>query len=312
MKSVLKKIAFFLALLFSAIFCFYSINQYLFDRYVPLIEKDKSILAMGMSFSQFALNDSLIPSFENASMKGRTGLGIYLSTKKICVANPHLEAVIVDFSVLHTLIYRDYKFFLPIFAASEFYGIYPLANWQDLKAYPLNYKEYFTNQVREEWVPNWTYVRKAMGLDPLDSSDNWPYRGSYSPQEGVHLEDLDEWISRLKRMQAYAGDSAVFSTTDLSYMDSLVYFGREEDLDLFVFCAPIHRELTGLLPPHYFKAYEEKKKWLRQTEGVHLLEFDTLQVEDDYFYNHSHLNKQGAEWISPLVAREIELKMDKR
>jgi hypothetical protein len=306
MKGILKKISLFSVLLFSAILCFYGFNQYLFKKYVPVVDQDKSILAMGMSFSQFALNDSLIPGFENASMKGRTGLGIYLSIRKMTEANPHVRAVLVDFSPLHTLIYRDYKFFLPIFAPSEFHSIYPLANLQDLRAYPLNYKEYFINQVREEWVPNWTYLRKALGLDSVDSPDNWPYRGSFSPQDGVHLDGLEEWINRLERMQAYAGDSAVFSNIDLTYMDSLVHFCQKNELELFVFCAPIHEELTGLLPPHYFTSYNEKKAWLQGAEEVRLLEFDTLRIEDDYFYNHSHLNRQGSDWISPMVAAEIQ------
>ncbi len=286
----------------------YALNQYLFKTINPVIAPEHTRVSCGVSFSQFSLSDSIIPNFRNASMKGRSGLGVYLATKRIIENNPHVNTIICDASVLGLPAYRDYKFFLSFFAPSEFEGSYPLAGWNDFRAYPINYKYFFKNQMRNEWVPNWRYLKNLFHEKYGFFDFELPYVGSYSPHEGNLLEGSKRvFEKRLKQMQNLTGETAPMSEIDVHYTDSLVRYCAEQDVDLVFYCAPVHKDFQTIIPIEYHQKFKEGLDFLEAQEHVDVLDFSNFDFPDDYFYNVNHLNVKGAQIISRMIRDSLEL-----
>lgn len=281
---------------------FYALNQYLFQKIVPELSEDDRIVSCGVSFSQFSLSDSIIPHFRNASMKGKSGLGIYLTAQKIIENNSQVEALICDASILGLPIYRDYKFYLPVFAPSEFETVYPLIAWKDIRTYPINYKYFFKSQMRNEWVPNWRYIKNFLHNTFGCFDFQLPYIGNYAPQTGNHLEGSRKVFSkRLKQMQGLTGETAPMSTIDVHYTDSLVQYCQQKEVNLIFYCAPVHHEFISLIPSEYRTKFKESLNLLENQPGVKVLNFSDLDLDDDCFFNANHLNNKGAEIVSKMM-----------
>lgn len=306
MKKFKKNLLRILGLL--AIFCglSYVMNQYLFRTTLPIVPEDKTVVSCGVSFSQFALNDKEIPNFKNYSMKGRTGLGIYKAVQALVENNPHLEAVVLDFAILAVSKYRDYKFFLPVFAPSEFYNVYPLTDFFDLKAYPLNYKYYLKNQMRYEWVPNLEYLEIRLERLKGDKNETFPYLGHYDPHDGVNLDKLNEWSRRLKQMQRLSGEEAPLSEIDFTYTDSIYNYLRKKDVEMVIFCPPMHEDIMEILPVEYIILFDQIVDEMEEREKLHLLDFSNFELRDSFFFNHTHVNRKGSELISHAFARKLK------
>lgn len=289
------------------LFCLlsYAFNQYLFNRIGPNLAADAKIVSCGVSMSQFALSDSLIRDFENLSVKGRSGLGVYKTAKMLVQHNPQIEYLVMDFSILGMALYRDYKFFLPVFAPNEFYNVYPLTTWRDLSAYPLNYKYYIKNQMRYEWVPNLEYIEAALASSFSFFDADLPYLGHFDPHYGTHLDNLDEWKNRLKQMQRLSGETAPMSKIDISYTDSIAQFAEREKIGLVIFCPPVHADAQGILPEPYHDAFAH---FIHQAEsrGHQVFDFTDFALADSLFFNHTHVNAEGAAVISRAFQDSLE------
>ena len=284
----------------------YAFNQYLFRNIGPKLSGESRAVSCGVSMSQFALCDSLIRDFKNLSVKGRSGLGVYKTAQILVQHNPQIKYLVMDFSILGMALYRDYKFFLPVFAPNEFYNVYPLTTWKDLKTYPLNYRYFIKNQMRYEWIPNLEYIETLMARKFNFFQEQWPYIGHFDPHDGSHLDNLNEWESRLKQMQRLSGEEAPMSQIDINYTDSISAFVKRENLELIVFCPPVHREAQGILPGAYhetFRAFVE----LAEGEGHTVFDFTDYDLADSLFFNHTHVNVEGAKIISRAFQDSLEL-----
>lgn len=276
----------------------YQINQKLFKSINPVVPSDKKIVSCGVSFSQFALDDEIIPNFSNLSIKGRTGLGVYKSVQRVVENNPHVEVVVVDFAALGLALYRDYKLFLPVFAPNEFYNVYPITNFKDLSRYPLNYKYYIKCLMRYEWVPNIEYLKSWLYRRWGYFEESFPYIGSFEPRDGVNLDNLEEWKRRLSQMQRISGEEAPLSQVDMTYTDSLLSYLQDNNVHAIIFCPPIHQDALDLMPKEYQTSFKEYVHRTERLDFTDVFDFTYFQLDDRCYFNHTHVNRIGSGLIS--------------
>ena len=288
----------FLGLL--AVICsgFYLWNQQLFDQFGPKLPADKKIVAVGSSLSQYSLSDDIIDSFINLSQEGRTGLSTYKSIEEIVRNNPQVESVVVDFSVMATVAYRDYLFFIPAFAQGQFDFNYPITDYSNLRDYPLHLKYFFLSLMNNEWVPNLTYLEKKFSSrDTVDL--DFPYLGVYTPKPWSRNNwNIEGWKERAEQLRWLTGESFPVSKIDLQYAGDILNLAEEQDVQILLYCAPLHPDVQGLIPEVYWQKY---RAFLRQAEAskqAEVLDFMNFPLPDSAYVNFTHVNVDGAEMVS--------------
>ncbi len=277
---------------------FYLLNQSLFDRYAPRLSSDKKIVSVGSSLSQYSLSDQIIDSFINLSQEGRTGLSTYKSIEEIVENNPQVTTVVVDFSVLATVAYRDYVFFIPAFAQGQFDHNYPITNYGNLRDYPLHLKYYFLALMNNEWVPNLTYLEKY--LFEQDSVDlDFPYLGAFTPKPWSRNNwNPEAWRERAEQLRWLTGESFPVSVTDLGYARKILGLAEQYDFQIILYCAPLHPDVQGIMPEVYWREYNAFLEQAESSTRAEVYDFTNFPLTDSAYINFTHVNVDGAESIS--------------
>lgn len=308
MKQFIVLFLKYIGILFLVCAIFYGINQYLFRSVHFTVPKDKNIVCAGVSFSQFALSDSIIPQMLNVSMKGRSTTATYHTIEHILEHNPHVEYIITDWSVLGVAAYRDYKFFLPVFAPNEFAGSYPLLGFLDYIQYPINPKYYIKSQMRHEWVPNILYLENALKIWRGEGQLEFPFIGEYRPEVGSEIEkSLESFKNHLDRMQSYTDEEAPISKVDIHYMDSIIQLTQRHEVELILFASPVHEKLRAICPERYITESQALIHQHLQKKAFRYLDFQRAPLPDSCFFNVNHLNVHGSKVISERVRDSLRI-----
>lgn len=299
MKILVRKALVFALVLGLCCALFHQINQRLFQTISPVIDPKVELVSCGSSLTQYALSDSIIPGFQNLSHEGKTGLETYKTVQEVIDNNPHLESVIIDFTVMGMIEYRDYSYFIPIFAQKQFENTYPLVGFEDLRAYPLNPKYYFLNQVRNEWVPNIDYLKKWWSRHEGSIDTDFPYLGSYQPKQGSRNNwNPKAWLEKAEMLRKLTGSKYPVSTIDVSYMDSIAAYTQSKGVNLIIFLTPLHQDIIPIVPQIYWDEFYALFARAEEYDHVRMIDFTTFPLADSAFINFTHINENGAMVIS--------------
>lgn len=307
MKKFLHRFLIFLSIVAVLASMNWVINNYFFDHYGPKLPEDVQTVVCGASITRNALNDRLLPQTVNVSQAGRSVMDFYLVAKRIKRDYPGVERIVADFTIQGFSGYRDYFFAHPKFSAKTFHKIYPLADWSDFTNYPLNYNSYIKMLLRQELSPNTTYWSNFLGSCCFENMQyEIPYVGAYEDRMENDLSDslLEMGI---KQYFYFRGEEFHVSEVDIHYLDSLLYWTMEEDMELVYFAGPAHKSTYDKVPEKFVAAFEQKKQKYRQFDHVTLLDYTFLDLPDSCFANHNHLNGYGAEIVSKMVRDTLGL-----
>lgn len=304
--SFYRRILLFITLV-GVICCgFYLINQYLFQKIGPVIPKNKPIVACGTSLSAFSLNDEKIDSLINVSLPGRSGLSSFKTVEKIIEFNPHVHTVVVDFSIIGVTGIRDYQHLIPIMAAGEFESTYSIAGFEDYSVYLIHPKYYFLSLMHNEWVPNIDYIKKWW-TRPVERDLDFPYLGEYIEKTGTkNAWRPDQWNHRLNMFRKLAGEEWPVNERDIIYMDSILHFTQRNDIQLIVYCAPMHEKILELVPDVYNNKYREMMGRADSYDHVEIFEMSSYPLPDSAYINFTHVNNYGAAIISREFCKRLE------
>ncbi|MBQ6750236.1 MAG: hypothetical protein IJR02_05630 [Bacteroidaceae bacterium] len=295
----------FLLHLFSFLMLLLLFYGFLWGRYIIKannfdfkLAKEKTILVIGDSQTQAAVDDEMLKNVQNISMS-HDGYFTMLTRLRLYVeANPQIDTVLIALSP-HTLaphkdeFYANFgymgestKFYLPFFSFSEWTFM--------IKHDAADVLSYLVTPISFYWDVNDEYREKNYGFfEVVDES---------------HLEeDVKEGATRLK---TFAADSEELAKEDSQLASFANTITRAQLRELKQYCDAKKIKLIGLNTPvyqaeHYLNIKNFNHLMSEEFQDIELWDYMDLEIADSCRRDVNHLNRNGATLFSKILAERL-------
>ncbi|WP_179354591.1 hypothetical protein [Winogradskyella vidalii] len=256
------------------------------------LPKDVKHIVIGHSHSECAYNDSLIPNFKNLSQSGDSYLYSYIKTKEFIKQNPSIETVFVEFTNnqivkdINQWIWSDkylaYKY--PLYASFTDFN----DNLLLLKHNPLAYTNALALSLNTKstrvFKKNSAYLNQLGGYLYLERNKTDSILNSQnSIKDNVLVEKIE------------------LSETNLSYLDALIKFCKENDKRVILIRSPLHKKYN-----EYHNEAIYKKLLTMRYANIEYIDFSKFPLNNSEFGDLQHLNHKGAKVFSEWFATTLE------
>jgi len=284
MKQLLKSILIFCSLMAGYLAINLLIN---FHRLTDPISLEGNVLIVGDSHLNTSLNPDQFASASNICMGGEAYILTFYKLKKAIEDNGQIDHVLCGFSYNNFSAYRDARL-TGEKSKSQFSKYYPVLPLDLPEKIVVNETKFYHTFLRE------------LTLYPNFSPP--PYLGGFVkyPYE-LDKANLKETI----RKHYYTNGPFIgISPYTEQFLDSIVSFTTEKNIELTLVSAPLHREYRSRIPEEIKTAFNKTK--LRMTrKGILVLDFLDISYNDTLFKDYDHLNYEGAQIFTELIKKEI-------
>ena len=286
MKLFLKTLACFSLLLLAVYGLTYGRFLYKMNSYSLEIPKEKTVLLIGESQSQAAVDDSKIQNLYNSSQAQDRYLSMYCRLKALLDVNSQLDTVIISLTP-HSINRGKDNFWTIggyIRQNVQTYGaLLGPEEWMLMlrHAPELTLAEIVT-PLRYYWEVEETYISKY---------------GSFSVADHCALQaNIDEGGTSLKLDPSYG------NRLTLEYLDKMIKLCEERNIKVIALNTPVYQAWKYEEPQYYYD-------YLSQTyPDLELWDYLDADISDDYRRDINHLNKKGAEWFTAIIKERLKEK----
>ncbi len=263
------------------------INLYIISKSeLPL--ESTSILIMGDSHPQRALNPTMLPNALNISQGAEPYVLSYWKLKKI-VSERRVDTVILGFGHHNISAFNDIKFTNKTWSVEMFKRSYTIADYDSIPEMEIDYLEFFKT------------ISKRLCLFPR--KDHIFYIGNYKNSNKNDLSDLEKAIGRHFFNNITHEDYKV-SAVALSYLNGIVNLCKKNEIELILVGAPVHSSYYEKIPDHIKSQFESEIERLKQ-QNITVLNLTNKKYPDSMFYNVDHLNSNGANAFTKEISKFI-------
>ena len=254
------------------------------------IYKKDNFFVFGDSHSRHALNPKLISKYCANYSQGAEPLSLSYFKIENVIKRTEVDTIILSFSPHNIAEFNDQK----------------LVNrkWSSAlmqRAYSLNIHKYEglidKNELNKARLSN-------MGLFPKLYHDD--FLGHYEPLDSK-FSSLSE-TRLMETIKKHYGvnpeNSKVVSKVQLSYLKKIVSLCNRNNVQLILWCSPLHRDYLARVPDQIM---EEYKRVLNSYAFT--LNFTEMTLDDSSFRDHDHLNEEGASLVSNAVRSSLNNKL---
>lgn len=286
MNTFINRTALFLSsCLFIVVVYHYSIYRVILgDNSYYKINDDVSIVVVGDSHSETAIDDTRTQKLQNYSYKGESLFLIYYKLKRLIEVNPQIKKILLSYSYHSLNKFQDTK--LP----SLLYEYYWLLDKEGL-------------QEAEPSIDNLNMVLKDMNgrfyqwaMANIKQKQYHLLTGGYRPLDVSNLNDEGSH----KRILKHYYDEDKVTTQKLSeiqerYLDKIIRICIVNGIKLEFINTPLHRSYYSNVPQQYISSYYSNIESIRNNhpDMISLLDFRDTVTEDKYFHDGDHLNIEG-------------------
>ena len=244
------------------------------------IPRSKTILVVGDSYTECAINDSILTNAFNFSQGGTTYFHSYLKIREILEHNPHIDTIVLSYSYKEMAKSRDnwfygaesIQFMMPIyyflFNDNDFYALF-ISNPHDvLSNIP---RIIFTKNYSIDHLGKYLYLER----DKLQEAKN-RYIAS----------DKEEKVEYSKHQEEY-----------LLKIYNLV---RSKNIDLILQHTPIHPFLKEELEENKYDYYSLAEQKLPKAK---IVDHSNMDIPEYGFGDLDHLNHKGARLYSEYLKK---------
>lgn len=255
----------------------------------PVLEEARIIIA-GDSRIMTAIDPEKIDSSVNIAQNSESYVITYHKLKLILENNDNVEQILLGFSYPSFSAYLDGIFEDDIATADVLNRIYPIMSLDDFTALDVDEEKYYQVLFKNLFVYPHTNHQK--------------YIGSFSKLEyGLDRADLDAVLLR----HYYDEDSNNIGISQVAerYLDSIILLAEEEEVELILVNVPLQKDYLEKVPEN-FRDYYEKVKEECISEGIEVLDYADLPMDDRYFKDYNHLDYEGATYFTEIIKEELD------
>ena len=263
----------------------YLINLNYTNSNVPEQKLDNcKILILGDSHVQKSLNPCFFNAAKNISQSAEPYFVTYWKLKKLLHTNKTIDTLLLGFSFHNISAFNDKKLIDPSWSSEMFYRIYPIEEFETLNGIEIDFWEYFKILARE------------MCLYPKKNHIN--YIGCYG---NSRRSDISDYNTSIKRHFYYNNNNVGISTTSIDFLNKIITLCRDSKINNILITSPLHKEYLKRIPSNFTQEYLKLKNELTTNNGVPVLDFSSIVLNDTCFLNSDHLNESGARIFSNMV-----------
>ena len=298
MKTFIYRTTFFLAL------CLLIVAGYHYSIYRLFLSNDSfykindgaSIVVVGDSHSETAINDELTKDLQNYSYKGESIFLIYYKLKKILDVNPQINKVLLSFSYHSLNDFQDTK--LP----SLLYEYYWLLDMEGLRSVSPS-------------IDNLNMILKDMNgrlyqwlTSNIKRNDYHLLTGGY---RRLDIHNLSEESSHERILKHYYEADRVttqkYSDIQKIYFDKIVSLCVEKNIQLSFINTPLHKSYYSNIPQQYISSYYSLVDDIKNNhpDMITLLEFRDTVTADNLFHDGDHINAQGGKIFMEALNKKL-------
>ena len=245
------------------------------------INKKNTILVLGHSQNECALNDSLISNVVNFSQGGESYFYTYLKLKKMLQANPQINTVILSFTNNQIDKAMD----------KWIWGDASMQNYYPKYSFMMNRDDYLVlaNNNLSSLIKSESYATNYFFNFMIKKNKNYykdRYCGGYLYLERNKIDSLLK-TNYLKENAKI--NYTLLSKTNIDYCKKIVNLCNENNIKIFFIRVPAHK-----LMPFYKNEILYKKIKKQEFPTVTLLDFKDYPTKNSELGDFGHLNHIGA------------------
>lgn len=296
MKLFIKKIIIFSLFFSLLISVFWFVSFLAFNRVSFKIPNDKTILVIGDSHTECAINDQILTQAFNISQSDIHHFYSFIKLRKILSENPHIKTVVIsyyyeDFNIIKDDRLSDSRYLeakLPI----HFFLMTVPEILLLIKDYPFDLFKIFITAPKN-------LVKDVMNDKSITINKKW---GGY-----LYLErdKLNEDLELLKeRITGAPLDVSAYDSLYLKYLKKMYELSIENGKDVYLINTPVFIEV--IREDEYLENYNNFANLF--LPKAHVLNHASLEIPIEGYGDSTHLNYKGAIIYSNFLKEEVFLK----
>lgn len=133
----------------------------------------------------------------------------------------------------------------------------------------------------------------------------YPFASYRRGKVGVVSENEKQYLYTFNLM---FGDEKIndLSLESEGYLEKIIILCQEAGVQLLLIRPPVHVRHRDKIPEKFQDYYTSVQNSLANTPNVTLLDYSSLDVQDEWFWDYIHLNVMGSKFISELVAEHLQ------
>lgn len=291
MKKFLTKLAFFTLLLLvtGAFLLFISIQQMNRKEFFVLKSPQTNVLFFGDSHVQCMILEDIFPTARNLASSGETYLYTYLKAQKILPSNPGIKKVFIEFSNRQVYSKCDHSTWSDYYIQTRVPHFASTMEWPEYKVFlernPYSLIKTFAKVPRQQLVA--FSRRNADVINVLE----W---GGY---KSIDDNKIDSLIAARKQF-GYGKDTIdqSISTINLLYLRKLIEVCKENNVQVWLFRAPLHR-----MTRYYSNETLFRQVVAERFSDVPFFDLKDFPLTDKEFNDFDHLSRAGAKRLSKFL-----------
>lgn len=292
MKTFVKKVSYFIALVILISSSLLLLNYYIIDSNKFSIDSNKEILILGDSNSKYAVNDSIFNKTFNFSGPADSYYYSYLKLSKVIETNTQINTVLLSFSP-HNIIDNGWLFNEDDMI-TRFPKYYPLMDFSD-----------FSFLLKKRSLVLFASINRVFRNIPrtvLSKIDGSRIMSNYGGHEFVTGNNLKLALSKLNKGEDIPHfnlpNAFNISLQEMFYLKKIATLCKDSNLKLILMNPPKRKEL--IMHERYFVT-EFNDFYDRELNSIPFLDFSNFVLPDECYDDLVHLNYKGAKIFSTLL-----------
>ena len=285
MRKFLQKLALF-SLCLPIYFGLNSLLNYFQYNSTPPSWQHYNVVIAGDSHPQTAIDPS---HFTHARSIAQSAEPLYLTYWKLqMLAKVHKpDTLLLGFGTQNISFYNDYKLTDPNWSSELFKRTYTFQRLDELPSWlPMDH----LTRIK-------TYLRYN-GFFPTD--DHIHYMGGFDADDESKWRNCDHVV---KRHYHLYNEQPHHSTTALNYLDSIVAYCEQTNIQLGLVTTPIHEVYSSQIPKRILTTFDSLK--LAYANRALILDYSRFALPESQFYNCDHLNEAGASIFTQALVYDL-------
>lgn len=241
------------------------------------LDTEKSILIVGNSQTECAVNDSICTNIFNFSKSSETSPISYVKIRQILNDNPKIDTIMIGFNPLYVNNNADYW----LYSRQHFAEIAPFWSFDDFINFPFNLQNFGLRSFR------------AFLLTSNKLNDLGGYQ--YIIRDKLHTD-----IKR-RETQAETTESTSPSGNKMSllYINKIISLCKQKNIKLIFINTPTYQASKYFDTQDFYRLYNDN------FATIEFWDYIDMQLPDSCFGDINHLNHRGAKIFSETLKLRI-------
>ena len=281
----------------------YMLNAFFFDSVPVKLKNNITVFISGDSQIKYGLNPDIIKNSINMGQDVEPYFITYNKLKYVYKYNKQLKKVIVPCTPMHFIRTFDNVFISKVYVNEMLRRAMYLVKPEDRKLLDLKWIDYAEIFIRYKFIINYkffvNYFNKV--LLKKEGLPDYPFIGEYTRNPDIPMGKIDVNYLIKEKFEGYTEPRGLI---DATYLDSIVKFSQDNDLQLYLVEMPIPKELYEKIPPDVI-AYTDKKVRNYQVQGDVMFINCLTCFNNEYFVDFGHLTGKGSDKCSSFIEKKI-------